>query len=368
MHADTLTRAKLATLAIGIAGGALFYLLHLPLPWMLGAMTATTIAAIAGVRVALMPRMRMVFIAILGIMLGSAFTPEIVAGMLAWLGSFAWLGLYIVVATASVWLFYQRLARYDTVTAYFSAAPGGLNDMILAGGALGGDERRIALSHAARILIAIFVLSFGYRWFGGYTPPTGVAAAGVGMAWSDWLLLAVCGGVGFVVAKLLRVPAYALVGPMVLSAIVHAIGLTHSRPPIWLVAAAQVVVGAMIGSRFDGVRLRVVGQAIVLAFFATALLLTLAALFGQVVEKTLGIPFSAALLAFSPGGLAEMSLIAFSLHVDAAYVSSHHIVRIFMIVLAAPLLFRLLRRSRQRLDRPQVDLPGAQDRQSLDPP
>jgi uncharacterized membrane protein AbrB (regulator of aidB expression) len=64
------------------------------------------------------------------------------------------------------------------------------------------------------------------------------------------------------------------------------------------------------------------------------------------VETTLGIPFAAALLAFSPGGLAEMSLIALSMNVDAAYVSSHHIVRIFMIVLAAPLLFRLLRRGR----------------------
>jgi uncharacterized membrane protein AbrB (regulator of aidB expression) len=80
--------------------------------------------------------------------------------------------------------------------------------------------------------------------------------------------------------------------------------------------------------------------------FATAVLLLLAALFGEAVEATLGIPFSAALLAFSPGGLAEMSLIALSLDIDAAYVSSHHIVRIFMIVLAAPFLFRLFSRDR----------------------
>jgi len=350
MHADTLTRAKLMTLAIGIPGGALFYLLHLPLPWMLGAMAATTIAAISGVRVALMPRLRLVFIAILGVMLGSAFTPEVVQGLLTWVGSFAWLALYVVVATAGVWLFYRRLARYDTATAYFAAAPGGLNEMILAGGALGGDERRISMSHAARILIAIFALSFGYRWFGGYTPATPAVGGGGAMEWSDWLLLTACGIIGFGIAKALRIPAYALVGPMVLSAIVHAAGITHSRPPIWLVAAAQIVVGAMVGSRFDGAAPRMVGKAILLAIFATALLLGLAAIFGQAVESTLGIPFSAALLAFSPGGLAEMSLIALSLQVDAAYVSSHHIVRIFMIVLAAPLVFQLLRRDRKRLD------------------
>jgi uncharacterized protein len=115
---------------------------------------------------------------------------------------------------------------------------------------------------------------------------------------------------------------------------------------VWLVAAAQVVVGAMVGTRFDGVSLRTVAKAVVLAIVATAVLLVLAAVFGQAVESTLGIPFAAALLAFAPGGLAEMSLIALSLEIDAAYVSSHHIVRIFIIVLAAPFVFRLLRSDR----------------------
>src|SRR5919108_1857501 len=306
MHATSLTRAKVMTLALGIPGGALFYVLHLPLPWMLGAMAATTIAAISGVRVALMPTLRLGFIAILGVMLGSAFTPEVVKGIALWFGSFAWLAAYVVIATALVWLFYRRLARYDSVTAYFSAAPGGLNEMILAGGAMGGDERRISMSHAARILIAIFALSFGYRWFGGYVPKVAATLSGEAMNVLDWLLLSGCGVVGFLVARLLRIPAYALVGPMVLSAIVHALGITHSRPPVWLVAAAQVVVGSMVGSRFDGAAPRMVGQAIVLAVFATAVLLALAVLFGEAVERTLGIPFSAALLAFAPGGLAEM--------------------------------------------------------------
>ena len=273
MHAAQLTRAKLMTLALGIPGGALFYLLNLPLPWMLGAMAATTVAAISGVRVALMPSLRLVFVAILGVMLGSAFTPEVVKGIALWFGSFAWLALYVVIATAAIWLYYRRLARYDSVTAYFSAAPGGLNEMILAGGALGGDERRISMSHAARILIAIFALSFGYRWFGDYVPMVAPSLSGEAMNWLDWLLLTGCGVVGFVVARALRIPAYALVGPMVLSALVHALGITHSRPPVWLVAAAQVVVGAMVGSRFDGAAPRMVGKALILAVFATAALL-----------------------------------------------------------------------------------------------
>ena len=344
MHSAELTRAKATCLVLGVIGGAIFYYLRLPLPWMLGAMAATTIAAMSGVRVALMPSLRMVFIAILGVMLGSAFTPQVLQSLSVWVGSFGWLVVYVILATAIVYFFYRRVAGYDPVTAYFSGAPGGLNEMVLTGAAMGGDERRISLAHGTRILIAIFAISFGYRWFGGYVPPAaGSPLLSTAIGIEDWAVLAGCTLVGYFGARALRIPAYALVGPMLLSAIAHASGLTVSRPPVWLVAIAQIVVGAMVGSRFDGVSPRVVGHALLLASGATIVLLGLAALFGEVVETTLGIPFAAALLAFAPGGLAEMSLIALSMNVDAAYVSSHHIVRIFLIVLVAPFVFRLLR-------------------------
>ncbi|WP_374383736.1 AbrB family transcriptional regulator [Dongia sp.] len=330
---------------LGSAGGGVFYLLHLPLPWMMGAMTFTTVAAVSGVRIAMMPRLRMVFVAILGIMLGSAFTPQIIDHLALWSISFLWLGLYVVAATFLVRLYYIRFAGYDSVTAYFAAAPGGLSEMILAGSAFGGDEARISLAHGARILVAVFVLSFGYRWLGGYTPSgTSLAATTQGVAAVDLLWLTGAGIIGFFGARLLRLPAYALVGPMIVSAILHVLGWTTSRPPAELVAIAQIVVGSMIGARFTGLPLRLVVRGILLAIGATAILLLLAAAFGLVVDATANQRFASALLAFAPGGLAEMSLIALALGVDAAYVSSHHVVRIFMIVVAAPLVFRLFRR------------------------
>ena len=340
-------RARILCLVLGTMGGGVFYLLHLPLPWMMGAMTFTTIAAVAGVRISLMPRLRMVFVAVLGIMLGSAFSPQMLDHLQNWAISFLWLALYVVVTTYLVRLYYIRFAGYDEVTAYFSAAPGGLSEMILAGSAFGGDEARISLAHGARILVAVFVLSFGYRWLGGYTPSgAGAAAATVALNAVDLAWLAGAGVLGFFGARLLRMPAYALVGPMIISAILHVAGVTASRPPAELVAVAQIVVGSMIGARFTGLPLRLVLRGIVLAIGATGLLLLVAVAFGFAVDATATVPFGSALLAFSPGGLAEMSLIALALGIDAAYVSSHHVVRIFMIVVAAPLVFRLLHRKR----------------------
>ncbi len=59
-----------------------------------------------------------------------------------------------------------------------------------------------------------------------------------------------------------------------------------------------------------------------------------------------GLPAVPLTLAFSPGGLAEMSLIAIAIGADAAFVATHHVVRIFMIVVIAPLAFKLMRRGR----------------------
>lgn len=337
-------RARILCLVLGTAGGYLFYLLNLPLPWMMGAMTFTTIAAVSGVRIALMPRLRMVFITVLGVMLGSAFSPSVFDYIQNWLVSFCWLLAYVAIATFVVRLYYIHVAGYDAVTAYFSASPGGLSEMILVGSTFGGDEARIALAQGARILVAVAALSVGYRLFGGYAPG-GIGLAGTTpLASLDMLWLAVAAVAGFFGARLIRLPAYALVGPMILSAALHIGGVTASTPPQELVAVAQVVVGSMIGARFTGLPAKLVLRGIGLAVGATLLLLGIAALLGWAVTWSTGLPFSSTLLAFAPGGLAEMSLIALALGVDVAYVSSHHVVRIFLIVVAAPLVFRLLRR------------------------
>ena len=46
------------------------------------------------------------------------------------------------------------------------------------------------------------------------------------------------------------------------------------------------------------------------------------------------------LLAFSPGGLPEMSLIALALETDVPFVAMHHMIRIILIVTLAPFILR----------------------------
>ena len=120
-------------LGLGTVGGALFDQIDAPLAWMIGAMAANTVAAMAGLSVAIGPGLRVVMIAVLGVMLGSAFTPDLLGHVSDWALSFAALALYCVVAGGLAFLYYLRIVGFDPATAYFSAAPGGLQEMIMIG-------------------------------------------------------------------------------------------------------------------------------------------------------------------------------------------------------------------------------------------
>ncbi len=333
----------LLALAIGAGGGALAVQVGMPLPWMLGSMLATTVAAISGAPVAGNRQLRSIFIAVLGVMLGSAFTPEIVGQLASWAISLSVLVVYTALAGLLGVIFFQRVAGYDPVTSYFAAMPGGLSEMIFVGEEMGGDARVISLIHATRIILVVMILSFAFQTFAGYAPE-GQSAPGpsiAGMRWLDLVILTLSGIVGFLLAHAVRIPAAALVGPMLISAVVHLAGLSEVAPPGEIVAAAQVVVGSTIGCRFAGTTVAAIRRIAAWAFGATVLLLTTTLAFAWAVDRVTGIGVSALTLAYAPGGLAEMSLVALALGIEAAFVATHHIVRIFLIVVLAPLAFRL---------------------------
>lgn len=339
------TKIALA-LAIGGAGGYLFSLLRLPLPWMLGSMAFCTIAALLRAPISPPARIRPYMVIVLGVMLGSGFTPAMLDRAGEWIVSLALLALYIAVSAALTLPYFLKVAKFDRVTAYFCAMPGGLNEMVIAGAELGGDERRIALIHASRVLLVVFAVPLWLQ-LSGDLEAIDRSALGIGLAESaplDLLVLAACGALGWPLASRLGLPAAALVGPMLASAALHLTGLTESQPPREIVNLAQLFIGTTVGCRFVGTGTREVLHALGTGIGMTAIMLGVGAAFGMLVAPLAGVGFPVAMLAYAPGGLAEMALVGLALGVDTAFIATHHIARIFLVVTLAPLAFRLLRR------------------------
>ncbi|MDG2319295.1 MAG: AbrB family transcriptional regulator [Rhodospirillaceae bacterium] len=334
-------RSLTLSLCLGAAGGAAFYSLSLPLPWMLGAMATTAIAAVAGQPIAMSRHMRQVMIAVIGVLLGSAFNPAMIGQISQWLASLILLTVLLGVLGVAVPWFLRRLG-YDQATAFFSALPAGLTEMTAIGTENGGNTEIIALTHTVRVLLIAFIIPFTMVMLLGYDRPSGTGPAMTDLSGTDLALLAGCALIGLWLGSKLNLPAGALAGPLALSAIIHLTGLTASSPPGVLIATAQVVLGTSVGARFSGLTLATTGRTISLSAIVTLGMLTLSGLAAFTIGPLIGVNSMVLLLALSPGGVTEMSLMALALNQDIAFVTTHHVVRIALIVMIGPAVYSMV--------------------------
>jgi membrane AbrB-like protein len=331
-------------LAIGGAGGLAFSWLQLPLPWMLGPMTACTLASLMQAPVAAPPVVRPPMTVVIGVMLGAGFAPEVVESATHWLPTLAGLAAFVLIAGTACVAYFRKAAGYDWPTAYFAGMPGGLIEMVIVGDEKGGNARTIALVHSARILLVVLALPFLIQVVSGTTvgPRARLGTSILDTPWTDELAFVLTALAGVVLGRTLRLPAHLLVGPMVASAVVHVTGLSRFVPPTEVVIAAQLVLGTTIGCRFAASRPWEILRVLWLSVGSTVILLAITFLFALGISRVSDYDVVPLLLAFSPGGLAEMSLVALSLGIEVAFVATHHIVRVVFVMAAAGPVFGLL--------------------------
>ena len=71
--------AVLSSFVTGLVGVAVFYALNLPLPWLLGPITACLVAALAGIPLKGIKVVNEAMRTVLGVAVGAAFTPAVLA-------------------------------------------------------------------------------------------------------------------------------------------------------------------------------------------------------------------------------------------------------------------------------------------------
>lgn len=344
-----LTSLALA-LASALTGGGLFWVLSLPMPWLLGSIVGTAVATMAGLEVRVPGRLRDIVLVVLGLMIGATLQPDILSNILRWPISLLGVVLYVGVTTASQYLFFRRVGGYDAPTAYFSAAPGGFMAMTVIGGEFGGQERVIALMHAVRIVLVVFAIVLGYHMLVGQSTSAAdsyVALSNLSPLHLGALLL--IGLLGAGLSRLLRLPGGYMLGPLIVMGGVQITGWMPINVPSAPILVAEVVLGSSVGAQFAGATFAELRRGFLLALISTAAMLALSLLFSLIVGRLIDLPLTALFLAYSPGGMSGISLIALALHIEPAFVTLHNMVRVLIILVAGPYAFKA-RRARSRPD------------------
>ncbi len=347
--AERLTRKRLIGIglmfAIGAVGGLSAEAIGVPLAWMLGSLFACMFAAMAGAPVHGPLWLRSVFIGLIGVFLGESFGDTPASQFAEWPFSMALAVLYVPVGAFAAYLLYRLAARMSRLDALLSAMPGGLSAIIAVAIALGADERKVALAQSLRVTFVVLAAPFvAFALLGLPEPNEETFDVDNVISIGDAAILFGGAIAAFLVLKRVRLPMYFLIGPLLVSAGLRLTGAIEGDLPHWLLEVALLVTGGSIGSRFVGAKLSDLAKLMGWTLAGTAVLLAVTLVFALLAHLALGVDFFAALLAYAPGGVAEMALIAIAIDADPGFVAAHHVTRILFILLLTPVFGAWVRR------------------------
>lgn len=336
---------RVATLGAALAGAGLFLVAELPLPWLLGPMAACLLLALAGAPMADHGRLSVYMRTILGVAVGASIKPELVQRLPEIGGSLAFIPLFVLVIGLIGYPYFRHVCSYSRPTAYFGAMPGGLQDMLVFGKEAGADIRTLSLVHATRVLVIVSLVpvilqnAYGLAVAGQPTPGLHI--------WQvspfELAIMVGCAVGGLWFAERIKLFGASIVGPLIVAAAASLSGLLTHRPPVEAIIAAQLFIGMSVGVQYRGVTLREIVTTIAAALVYCLLLAAIAYGFAQLVTLFGFAPPLEGFLAYAPGGQAEMTVMAIVVGADVAFVATHHILRIVVVILGAPLVLKLFR-------------------------
>jgi membrane AbrB-like protein len=337
--------ATLGLAAVSVPSAALF-----------AGLLVATVLALAGLGPAAVPRRATgAAQAVIGVVIGLLARPETLGAIAAdWLPVLLIsVGTLLVSMAAGLVMGLQR--GVSALTGMLAQTAGGASGLVAISRELGGDERVVSVVQYLRVglvtatMPVVAVVGYGAAHVGA---AGGAPAAPSAPWWAGLLVVAGCAAVGVPLARVLRVPAGALLGPMVLAAALSLSGLVVAvSVPTLLVDLAYAVIGWQAGLRFTRAALATVLRVLPLA---TALILAVIALcagLGLVLSATTGMTLLEGYLATTPGGVYAVLATAISSGVDVTSVVAVQVLRVLLMLLVAPLLARIVGRRTSRSSR-----------------
>jgi membrane AbrB-like protein len=317
---------------------AIWTRIGLPAALLIGPMIAGIVLGVNGVQLRVPPTLYLGAQGIVGVMVAAAINPAIVSAFLHGLVLFCPVMAATLLGAALLGWLISRLGWIPGSTAVYGMAPGAATAMVLLGEAEGADVRLVAFMQYVRVLLVAMAASLIARFWAG--------TAGTHAPGAPWLApvhvgillrLLLLAAVGQQLARWLRVPAWALLGPMVLVAALHLLVGLPIELPRWLLAAAYALLGWHIGLSFRRDALLHAGRSLPVVIAATLCLMALCGALAWCLTRLAHVDALTAYLATSPGGLDSVAIIAASTpRIDVPFVLALQSVRLLFVIVLAP--------------------------------
>lgn len=337
------------TLAIGSAGGLLFVWANLPGGLISGSMIAVGAAALAGRPLGLPAHLTQTLLVLLGVSLGSVVSRTLLQHVGAYPATIGLLALATFCSTLGSSYYLQRVHGWDRTSAFLAGSPGALSQISIIAAERGADLPAIAVVQTTRVIILTAALPMLLALGGMETsaaprllvPPASPLALAVLIAAAVALAL---------FFRAIRFPASWMFGAMIASGFLHGGGWIEGGVPLWMRSLSLIGIGALIGSRFSRMKVKVLLGHLNAALGSFLVAITVSVSFVGLITLTMPVRPADVLVAFAPGAMDAMMALALTLHIDPIFVGAHHLSRFVFVTIAIPGLVHLFGRPQDDVD------------------
>jgi membrane AbrB-like protein len=318
--------------------------LKIPLAWMLGPMLAISIAALSGLKLKMPTLALSMILIVLGLYIGNYIDEKLLYQTHKWIGTSAIMFIYIMVCIIFVSKYLEKFAKYEKKTSFFSAAPGGLGPLVMLAEHEKSDISQVATSHLIRLIVIITVFPFVVDQFANETFLADEEFNFLEQNHYHLIYLILSSLVLIFLFDRLKVPAPLLSGTLVASGILQILNLAYYQLPSQSIDFGLLILGASVGCRFAGKTLHEVYSNTKHSVVATLLLVIFSVIAAVAASFVIDKNFFSLLLAYCPGGIYEVAVIAIAFDLDPEFVAFHHIIRLLMILFIVPVIVKVVKK------------------------
>ena len=278
----------------------------------------------------------------LGVFIGSFFRGDLIGRTIAYTPTVLAMISVTIVVTIIGFFFLTRVRKYDPVMAILCAIPGGQAEAIVMARELVEKDYVVALFHLMRVAFVFITTPLLLGAIQGQNAVDHSNELLKNMPrlfdlsvfqFSSFLALGIG---GFFIARLIRLPMPHLLGPVLFSAACHAADVVNIPRIFEFVMLAQLAIGGNVGARLAQVNVKELMVYLKDAAINTIIILMLYFTAALTIAYLLGATLLEVWLAFVPGGLFEVTLLAVIFGFDIAFIAFHHTIRVILIFLTMP--------------------------------
>jgi len=329
-------------LASALIGGTVFYLCHLPLAWLLGAMIGT----LAYVKLSkqtpkLLFSFRTYGLIPIGYTIGEHFNKQTLLDMVTHLPSMLLMTVGLILFSLLLAVVTNKLTHSNLKSTIAGSIPGGLTQMIAISSEIKGiDLTVVTIIQVCRIITVIMLVPFVV-----YSPilhagSTVSVAAGAPVSWLILPFMAIAFIAG-IIAKKCKFPTPFMLGPLIVIAILLLAGVNVPTIPTPIIAAAQLLIGIDLGLQMKFGKIENKSRFLVVSVISSIVLVSFTFLLSAIllgIEENISL--LTAFIGLAPGGMAEMAILGQAVHADLTIITTYQLFRLLFILFIVPIIMK----------------------------